>query len=122
MGIPNFPERFPRRIYQLTAWIGAIGILFSLVVKLQGITNREGLSFFTGLFLLSITIWSQQMKGTGLRPHPLPDRWYQITYYFIKWRWWGIAVTVVAAILMILPIVNIFLPQLLPDFVQAFFS
>ncbi len=119
---PNVPERLTTKIYKLTAWIGAVGILGSLFVKIQAISNRQALSFFIGLFVLSITLWSQEMKRIEVRPHPVPGHAYQLTEVFIQWRWWGILLTAISAILMILPILDIFLPWLLPETIQAFYA
>lgn len=61
------------------------------------------------------------MKRTGVRPHPLPGHYYQLTEIFVQWRWWGIALIPVSALLMLLPIIDVVWPQLLPSVVHEFF-
>lgn len=119
---PNVPERLTKKIYKLTAWISAVGILGALFVKLQAITNRQALSFFIGLFVLSISLWSQEMKRFEVRPHPLPGKFYQLEEVFIQWRWWGIMLTFLSALLMLLPMLDIFWPQVLPPTIHAFLA
>jgi hypothetical protein len=122
MVTPSVPERVPKRIYKFTAGISAVGILGALFVKVQGITNRQALSIFIGLFILSITLWSQEMKRVGVRPHPVPGHLYELTEEFIQWRWWGVVLTLVSAVLMLLPTIDIFWPQILPPTIQAFLA